>query len=62
MIHFFEKIEQIFLALFLKENELLKAKTEALESAKRTEELYAEAIKAYARYSGHYEEDEENDE
>ena len=31
-----------------KENELLKAKTEA--------------IKAYARYSGHYEEEEENDE
>ena len=41
-----------------KENELLKAKTEALESAKRSEELYAEAIKARTRYSGNY--DEEN--
>lgn len=41
-----------------KENELLKAKTEALESAKRSEELYAEAIKAITRYSGNY--DEEN--
>lgn len=40
-----------------KENELLKAKTEALESAKRSEELYAEAIKAITRYSGHYEDE-----
>lgn len=39
-----------------KENELLKAKTEALESAKRSDELYAEAIKAITRYSGHYDE------
>lgn len=42
-----------------KENELLRAKTEALESAKRSEELYAEAIKAITRYSGHYEEEKE---
>ena len=41
-----------------KENELLKAKTEALESAKKSEELYAEAIKAITRYSGHYDEEE----
>lgn len=41
-----------------KENELLKAKTEALESAKKSEELYAEAIKAITRYSGHYNEEE----
>ena len=46
-----EKLEQ--------ENELLKAKTEALESAKRSEELYAEAIKAITRYSGHYDEEED---
>jgi hypothetical protein len=39
-----------------KENELLKAKTEALESAKRSDELYAEAIKAITRYSGQYDE------
>lgn len=43
------------------ENELLKAKTEALESAKRSEELYAEAIKAIAHYSGHYEDEEYDD-
>ncbi len=41
-----------------KENELLKAKTEALESAKRSEELYAEAIKAITRYSGHYDDED----
>lgn len=44
-----------------KENELLKAKTEALESAKRSEELYAEAIRAITRYSGNYEEEDENE-
>lgn len=42
-----------------KENELLRAKTEALESAKRSEELYAEAIKAITRYNGNYEEEED---
>lgn len=36
-----------------KENELLRAKTEAIESAKHIEELYADAIKAMQRYSGH---------
>lgn len=44
-----------------KENELLKAKTEALESAKKSEELYAEAIKAITRYNGEYEEEEDHD-
>lgn len=34
------------------ENKLLKAKTEALQSAKRVEELYADAISAMKRYSG----------
>lgn len=36
-----------------RENELLRAKTETLQSAQRIEELYAEAIKAMQRYSGH---------
>ena len=35
-----------------RENELLVAKTEALESAKRVEELYANALKAMRTYSG----------
>ena len=34
------------------ENKLLRAKTEALQSAKHVEELYADAIKAMKRYSG----------
>ena len=35
-----------------RENELLRAKTENLESAKRIEELYAKAISAVRTYSG----------
>lgn len=35
-----------------KENELLKAKTEAIQSARHIEELYADAISAMKRYSG----------
>ena len=34
------------------ENKLLQAKTESIQSAKRVEELYAEAINATRRYSG----------
>lgn len=34
------------------ENELLRAKTEALQSQKRSEELFTEAIKAFKNYSG----------
>lgn len=41
------------------ENRLLKAKTEALQSAKRVEELYSEAIKAMRRYSGQGDPDED---
>ena len=36
-----------------KENQLLTAKTEALQSAKRIEELYADAISAMRTYGGH---------
>ena len=43
-----------------RENELLTAKTEALQSAKRSEELLAEAIKAFGIYTGK-DEDEEDD-
>lgn len=42
-----EKIER--------ENELLRAKTESLESAKRVEELYENALNAMKRYSGNSE-------
>ena len=41
-----------------KENELLKAKTEALQSAKRVEELYENALRAMKLYSGDHDDDE----
>ena len=50
-----EKIEKEILE---KQKELISAKTEALQSAKRIEELYANAINAMKSYSGHVEEDE----
>ncbi len=40
------------------ENKLLKAKTEQLQSMKRVEELYEEAIKAMRTYGGQGEQDE----
>lgn len=45
-----EKLEQ--------ENALLRAKTDAMISAKNTEELYTEAIKAMQKYSGLDDEDD----
>ena len=45
-----EKIEKEILE---KQKELITAKTESLQSSKRIEELYANAIKAMQRYSGH---------
>ncbi len=44
-----------------KENELLKAKTEALQSAKRIEELYQEAMDAMKSYRGQDDYDDEED-
>lgn len=41
------------------ENEMIKAKTESLKSSKRIEELYADAINAMKRYSGHGDSDDE---
>lgn len=45
-----ERIEKEILE---KQKELITAKTEALQSAKRVEELYSDAIKAMRKYSGH---------
>lgn len=45
-----------------RENELLKAKTDAIESEKKVEELYAEAIKAIKTYSGQEDKDENEEE
>ena len=41
------------------ENKLLRAKTEALQSAKHSEELMQEAIAAFKRYSGGYHQEDE---
>ena len=45
-----ERLEREILA---EQKKLITAKTEALESAKRVEELYADAINAMKKYSGH---------
>lgn len=45
--------ERIEKEILMKQKDLISAKTEALQSAKRIEELYGEAIKAMRRYSGH---------
>lgn len=43
-----------------RENELLRAKTEALESSKRTEAMFEDAVKAFKGYqsSGEFEDDQ----
>ena len=45
----------------IEENKLLRAKTEALQSEKRTEELYKNAIEAMRAYQGHYKAGGEDD-
>jgi len=53
-----ERLEKEKLA---RENELLRAKTEALQSAKRIEDLYANALNAMRAYGGTKEEDSVDD-
>ena len=43
------------------ENKLIVAKTEAIQSAKRVEELYANALKAMQNYSGQGDSDDYQD-
>ena len=45
--------------LLAAQTEMALAKKEALQSQKHTEELFAEAIKAFKTYSGHGDSDEE---
>lgn len=47
--------------LLEREVELKKAKTESLQSAKRMEELYIKAINAMRKYSGHGDDEEDDD-
>lgn len=44
--------ERIEKEILMKQKDLISAKTEALQSAKRIEELYANAINAMKSYSG----------
>lgn len=54
--------ERLEMEIKEKEKELITAKTEALQSSKRMEELYAKAITAMMTYGGHgVEDDEESD-
>lgn len=54
-----EKIEREILE---KQKELIVAKTENLQSAKRIEELYTNAINAMKSYSGQNDEEDDEDE
>jgi len=45
-----------------KQKDLVSAKTEMMKSAKRVEELYADAISAMKRYSGHGVDEDEPEE
>lgn len=51
-----EKLERERLA---EENKLLKAKTKHIEAMERNEELYANAIAAMKRYTGHGDSDDD---
>lgn len=53
-----ERIEKEILE---RQKELITAKTEALQSAKRVEELYAKALTAMKTYSGYAGDEEEMD-
>ena len=60
--HFLQKggaKERLQLSKLEEENKLLRAKTESLQSQKRVEELYSEALSAMRRYSGQEEPDED---
>ena len=52
--------EQLELEKLRKENELLKAKTESIRSQEEGKEMYEKAIKAFGRYSGHPDIDEDD--
>lgn len=45
--------ERIKREILERQKDLITAKTEALQSQKRVEELYAEALKAMREYNGH---------
>lgn len=54
--------ERIEKEILNEQKDLIKAKTEAIKSEKRVEELYSEALNAMRRYSGQDSGDDEYDE
>jgi len=54
-------LAQLEKAKLEKENELLQAKTESLQSQKKVEELYSKAMAAFRTYSGQEEEIDEDE-
>ena len=52
------KREELELERLKTDNQLAKAKAEDIESRKKSEELYKEAIASFKRYNGAYEEDD----
>lgn len=64
LVHFLREgsiRQQYELDKLKKENELLRAKTEAIESQKEVKELYSNAINAFRKYSGQPSLTEEDD-
>jgi len=53
--------ENIEKEILLSQNKLLKAKTEAIESGKRVEELYKDALNAMREYGGQKKDDDYDD-
>ena len=53
--------ERIEKEILLQQKELIQAKTEALHSAKRIEELYSDALRAMRDYRGETEPEDEED-
>ena len=53
-----EKIEK---EILIKQKDLITAKTEQIQSQKRIEELYADALNAMRRYSGNESDQDEED-
>lgn len=53
--------EQLELERLREENKLLRAKTDSIESEKRSAELVEEALKAFRNYAGHGDPDEYDD-
>lgn len=63
-VHFLKRgseRDQLELEKLRRENTLLTGKAEAIESAKRIEEMYSQAMKAFKTYSGDFEDEEDWD-